>query len=237
MAAEEDVNGVALDNGGFASLVSDLIHRQHSQEEPDHPIRNGQLNIGINVNKDLPTTGLKQNTKKWLEGEAEQGDNNEDLQFKSGNESYSSSLPTDIEGRDDSSTMSQQGRDREETGGRGSGQHEKFIPGSLDDHIPESPVEEHGAYPSNPVPKNLTNPARVIWIDDSAKSPREQRSDSQRMSRSSSVQKQILNEVGIFPDQLPAMKSEDRPGPMNEIYLEPRITHIHVSCPFPLVLC
>ncbi|AAW43231.2 conserved hypothetical protein [Cryptococcus deneoformans JEC21] len=227
MAAEEDVNGVALHNGGFASLVSDLIHRQHSQEEPDHPIRNGQLNIGINVNKDLPTTGLEQNTKKWLEGEAEQGDNNEDLQFKSGNESYSSSLPTDIEGRDDSSTMSQQGRDREETGGRGSGQHEKFIPGSLDDHIPESPVEEHGAYPSNPVPKNLTNPARVIRIDDSAKSPREQRSDSQRMSRSSSVQKQILNEVGIFPDQLPAMKSEDRPGPMNEIYLEPRITHIH----------
>lgn len=229
MAAQEDVNGVTLHNGGFASLVSDLIHRQHSEEKSDHPIKNGQLNIGINVSKDLPTTGLKRNTKKWLEKEAERGDDNEDPQSKSGCQSYSSSLPTDAEGRDDSSTMSQQGRDRNEAAGRGSGQHEKFFSNIFDDHVAESPVEGHGGCPSNPVPKSLANLARVIRIDDSAKSFREQQSNSQSMSRSSSVQKQILDEAGRFPNQLPGMKCEDRPGPMNEIYLEPRITHIHVS--------
>ncbi|KAL0243438.1 hypothetical protein I308_105404 [Cryptococcus tetragattii IND107] len=123
--------------------------------------------------------------------------------------------------------MSQQGRDQEEAEGRGSSQHEKFIPDSFDKHVTECPVEEHGGSPSSSIPRSLTSSVRVIRIDDSAKSSSEQQSVDQPMGRSPSIQKQIPDEAGRSPNQLPGMKSEDKPGPMNEIYLEPRITHIH----------
>lgn len=237
MAAQEDVYDVVLHNEGFASLVSDLIHRQHGEEGPEHHIKNSQLGVGISVSKNLPSTGLKRNTKDRLEREAEGSGNNEDWRSKSGSQLYSSLLFTDAEGRDDSSTMSQQGRDQEEAGGRGSSQHEKFIPDSFDNHVTESPVEEHGGSPSSSIPKSLTSSVRVIRRDDSAKSSSEQQSVDQPMGRSPSIQKQIPDEAGRSPNQLPGMKSEDKPGPMNEIYLEPRITHIHVSYFLPLALC
>lgn len=237
MATQEDVYDVVLHNEGFASLVSDLVHRQHGEEGPEHHSKKSQLGVGISVSKNLPSTGLKRNTKDRLEKEAEGSGSNEDWQSKSGSQLYSSLLFTDAEGRDHSSTMSQQGRDQEEAGGRGSSQHEKFIPDSFDNHVTESPVEEHGGSPSSSIPKSLTSSVRVIRRDDSARSSNEQQSVDQPMGRSLNIQKQTPDEAGRSPNQLPGMKSEDKPGPMNEIYLEPRITHIHVSRFLPLAQC
>lgn len=228
MAAQEDANGVFL-NGGFTSFVSDLIHRKHSEEGPGHPINNSQLGVGINISKDLPAIGVRQNTKEWQVKEAERGGNGGDSQSRNSSQSFSSSLPFDAEGRDDSRSISQRGNNQERVEGQGWGQHEKLTLDGFDDYVAESPVEGHGDYSSIPAPKNLANSVRMIRLDDSTKGAKEEQFANQPISRSSRVQNQIPDEVWRFPDQLRGMKSEHKQGPMNEIYLEPRITPIHVN--------
>lgn len=214
-------------NRGFASLVSDLIHRKHSEEGPGHPINNSQLGIGINMSKGLPAT--RRNTKEWQGKEAERSGNCEDVQTRNSSQSFSSSLPSDAEGRDDSESMSQRGKDQGGAEGKSSRQLEKLILDGFDDYITKSPVEGHGDYPSIPAPKDLADSVRMIRLDDSAKSTKEEQFASQPKSRSSSVQKQIPDEVWMLPDQLRGMKSEVTQEPINETYLQPRITHIHVN--------
>jgi hypothetical protein len=48
------------------------------------------------------------------------------------------------------------------------------------------------------------------------------RHDDERMRR-------LTDEAGKYPDTLKGVKPEVPPGPQNEIVLDPRISHMHVS--------
>lgn len=227
MAVHGDVNCVTL-NGGFASLATDIIHGKHSEEGPDRLINNSQLSIDINVNKGLPAAGLKRNTKQWQGKEPERNDNGGDSQTRGNSQSSASSLLPVFESRNDSKGISQGGKDQGAEG-RGSGQHEELILDSTDNHVTESPVEGHGGYLSIAAAKDLADPLRTIRIDDFTKGSNEEQFAGQPVSRSSNVEKQFPDEIWRLAYQRQGMKSEDKPGPMNGIFLEPRIPHIHVN--------
>lgn len=228
MAVQGDVNCVTL-NGGFASLVTDIIHRKHSEEGADRLINNSQLSIDINVNKGLPATGLKRNTKQWHGKEPERKDNGENSQTRGNSQSSASSLLPVVESRNDSNSISQGGKDQGAEG-RGSGQHEELILDSTDNHVTESPVEGHDGYLSIAAAKDLADSLLPIRIDDFTKgSKNEEQFVGQPVSKSSNVEKQFPDEIRRLADQRQGMKSEDKPGPMNGTYLQPRIPHIHVN--------
>ena len=47
--------------------------------------------------------------------------------------------------------------------------------------------------------------------------------------RDSKQSRRMTDEVGRYPDGLAGVKEEEPPGPRNEIILDPRISHLHVS--------
>ncbi len=53
--------------------------------------------------------------------------------------------------------------------------------------------------------------------------------EEKMMGRKEGRNKKLKDETGRMPDDLPGVKEEQAPGPRNEIFLDPRISHIHVS--------
>jgi hypothetical protein len=54
-----------------------------------------------------------------------------------------------------------------------------------------------------------------------------ERSDTHDSERN----RKMTDEMGRYPAMLKGVKEEEVPGNRNDIVLDPRVTHMHVSCP------
>lgn len=67
-------------------------------------------------------------------------------------------------------------------------------------------------------------------IDEQPRQQEEEFLQEERAAKHDSERnRKLTDEMGNRPDTLPAVKDEERPGPRNEIVLDPRVVHMHVS--------
>lgn len=202
--------------------------------------------VGITPSKKLPSTGLKRNTEEWKEAHPDEGKTRSRA-------SSSSSIPSLARGGEDDRTAEEKANGQEGPRGRGPGQHEKEVKVNGDQRdgeggrdIVDSPSSEYShnglQFPSPPngAPPTGTNmrsaeapvgsEARAVVEggEGGPKKPEKKASETYE-GRDSERERKLTDEAGRRPGGMPAVKREEAPGPRNEIVLDPRISHMHVS--------
>ena len=207
--------GSTVHGANFAGLVQNLLQRKGS---PNDTASDGDSLDDIHPSRQLPSTGLKRNLKNHQHKEGPDGAaNGHHVNGKPGHQhsatSSASSIPSDAEGEEDLRSPDTRAEEQEGAEGRGPGRHEGDLSalGNGDGGKPNghhsAPVVNGHAPERDRDSGNYFDP--VERIDEGASEGED--------------------ELGRRPGILHAIKDEEKPGPRNELNLEPRVTHLHVS--------
>lgn len=223
-------HGVSKPGGNKLSGILDTLRGQ------DNKIKNSSEDrlAGVTPSKKLPSTGLKRNTQEWKdEHPDEKGDKGKKTRSRA---SSSSSIPSNYGGSDDGRTEEQRREGQEGPRGRGAGQHEKEIGsnGHTGKEVMESPISEYSGHSLHqdhtPAAATAPGPPNGQTTETHSKSEGEEEEVSESFEgRDGKRERKLTDEAGRRPTGLPAVKKEEAPGPRNEIVLDPRISHMHVS--------
>lgn len=250
-------HGVAQPGGPkFNKLVGNLMgHKAEAgTTSTDHL-------AAINPSKTLPSTALKRNTDQWKKENPEEAAKDAQKRERPSRASSSSSIPSQATKGEDERTEAEKQKGQEGPRGRGPGHHEEevqtdqgWFTGLLntalgtgtgttressaqetsDRTVVDSPSSEYTDSPAYPTPstgQTSGQPDHRGSQDQSGEKP-EKKASEVFEGRDGERESKLVNEAGKRPHGLAAVKKEEMPGPRNEIVLQPRVTHMHVSYVF-----
>ncbi|WVQ80598.1 hypothetical protein IAT38_002703 [Cryptococcus sp. DSM 104549] len=226
-ASTATANGNAGPNG-FAGLVSDLMKQKH----PDGGLA-AQANAsqsshtGLGTSKGLPATGLKRNTKEWIERNGQPDGKDGHGRSRSGSQSSSSSIPSDADGEADPRSPAEREEQQEGAEGKGPGRHEAMIPNGDAAQMTDSPAAEEADTQGGDGFPSVPEPSKGAANGHAQNGPEENGEDEELASKDDGPERKFTDELGRLPAGQPGLKDEEEPGPRNEIFLGPRISHIH----------
>jgi hypothetical protein len=236
-------------NPNFANLAHKALGKKKSEgsstflpEDDDKP------------SKGLPHTGLKKNTQEYQDQQAERAKKGKGKgKGLERRESYSSSssIPSNATGSDDDEDEEERIAGQEGALGRGKGRHEREIHEDgrqgyeNGGDMVESPTEEEHQPNGSSTPDGKSQAPKANGyaskherrLENGDREEDEHHNDGEdgfdpeerMIRRNSRRNNKLRDESGHFPDGLPGVKPEEPPGPRNEIVLDPRISHMHVS--------